>query len=191
MRSAAQHSFAALCLLLAACKQPSAVPPGFAGVPELMNRSDDLALPLAAADRAALVAFLAARGVRGEPPDAAGERSAEAAYGRVLDALARGASTLGDLEPLFAPEEPMAIHDARVAVDEFGEPYDLDRPRCCGFVHGDYVFAFYLRRLEPVAVADPGVAAWRLLPPASGGADAPFTGLVVFRTSFAVATPAH
>ncbi|MFQ5848711.1 MAG: hypothetical protein ACE5IQ_13705 [Candidatus Methylomirabilales bacterium] len=183
--------------LLVGCSLPR---PGFVGVPEQVDRSRDFALPLTRADRDDLLGFII-RG--GRPParswsledeDPGRVREVREAYGALLDALARKAPGIEDLREGGAlstyfndPDWILAVHDARV------EDYDLDRRRARALLKGDFVFAFYLRRLEPVMVTNAQVPAlgslsegtvWRLRGKEDAGGV--YTGLVVFHKHFAI-----
>ncbi len=173
--------------LAAGCCAGGAPRPSFAGIPEAADRSEDLPLPLDAEARASLVDFLVnggrrpGRGWSRDDVPAAERARAEVPYAPLLDRLASGPTTRADLAPggavaAFADEPGwvLAVHDARFS----GE--DLDSSRVRGFVRGDFLFAFYWRRLESGAAA--GGILW------TPGPEVPdaFPGLVVVHKRLAV-----
>ncbi|MHB1309799.1 MAG: hypothetical protein ACYDC1_20930 [Limisphaerales bacterium] len=178
--------------------------PGFAGVPEAINRSPDLALPLSAVDRRELVDFMAAGGVRrqpGSPPVRPEIRQrTEQAYQAVLDRLSAPAPGMDEvvegsaLSALFDPEGPvLVVHDARVGWIG-SRLHDLDSDEIRALVKDRFVFAFCRRQLLPIS--EPGTEArpsgWRLAEVEGEGVPGrTCTGLVVFPRSFALPTRAR
>jgi hypothetical protein len=178
--------------------------PGFVGVPEALERSPDFALPLDPEDQKLLLGFLFHGGRRPsrswspQDEDPGRLQHIQDKYGKLLAALTQKAPTKEDLQErtgaltqLFDdPRWLLAVHDARVEKDQDGAFYDLDPERVRGLVQGDFVFAFYTRRLTPLAVTAeqaPGLGRgehtiWVLGDEHAGG----YTGLVVFRKTFAL-----
>lgn len=191
-----------LSCLLAGCasKPPRA---GFVGIPEAVERTPDFELPLKDKDREAIVDFMLNAGRRPLPwwsradvdPDAVEDVTEE--YGQLLHALSQRAPAGVDLEEggelakyFDAPEWVLSVHDARVGKDDEGEYYDLDSERARAWVKGDFIFAFYSRRLKPVVVTKDQVPA---LKPKEGTVwelgdqkGAIYTGLVIFHKHYAV-----
>jgi hypothetical protein len=199
---------AALLLLFGAglggCCHPKAggPQPGFAGVPEAAERSADCELPLSADDRQGLIEFMAARGNRNDleanPPLPGDLQVVIQSYGSLLDRLGQSRPTLDDFadgSPFaawFDPGyRPLRIHDARVGRDR-GAYFDLGAKEARALIKGDFVFAFYLRRLVSVQrhAGHPGADCWELSPrdPASARE---YSGLVVFHKNHAIPTPAR
>jgi hypothetical protein len=178
--------------------------PGFVGVPEEVERSPDLSLPLSTEDTEILLAFLVngGRPGRGWSLDGAEPMRVEAVrqqYALLISALSREApatdalrQSTGEIARLFDdPDWVLSVHDARVSRDEGGGFYDLDSGLARAFVKDRFVFAFYQRKLNPM-VCSPGTSGhggtlWVLAPEQSGR----FTGLVIFPRVFAVPTPAE
>jgi hypothetical protein len=190
---------------LASCICPR---PGFVGVPEKVERSPDFPLPLTDADQNVLLGFLInkerpPRGWSLDDEDPGVVQAIRKEYGPLLEVLANRAPTRDDLRggtgevaQLFDdPTWVLSVHDARVGQDESGGFYDLDSERARALVKGEFVFAFYLRRLEAVAVSGQRVPALGI--PAGTvwvlGDERPgvYTGLVVFHKTFAVPTRAE
>lgn len=188
-------------MLVAGCctTGPSALQPSFAGVPQAIVRSADYPLPLSAAHREQLLAFLASDGNRfqmaEDPPDDVALNRARTDYGALLNELGRRAPAPADLHPggaLHAMFDrtllPMAVHDARIGWEgDPLQPIAIPVADLTGVVKGQYVFAFYARRLtspagDPAAPTD----SWSL---ASRAADGTFTGLVVFHRNYAIPEP--
>ena len=190
----------ALFLIPSCCICPT---PGFAGVPELVDRSPDFALPLSSVDRERLLGFLF---LDGHPPsddwmsedeDPAHIEPVEQEYGALLDELGKAAPTKEDLRRTTGriskmfdnPESVLAVHDARIA------EADLDRERVRGNVKGDFVFVFYWRRvipieddkLPPTPDGSGRAAGWYLDRESKGT----FTGLLVFSKTMAIPTSAE
>jgi hypothetical protein len=190
------------------------VRPSFVGVPEAIDRSPDYSLNLEPTDLEDLKNYLALNGDRlalenGEEPDPGSLNQVQTMYGSLLDRLSGAAPiSTNDFDEgsnfgsLFDPEfMVMSVHDARVDLDEDGDYFDLVGERVVARISGDFVFAFYQRRIdgEPVKVpsADEGalpVTVWYL----SGTTEevlAPgpvtYTGLVVFKKGFAIAGKGH
>jgi len=178
--------------------------PGFVGIPEALERSPDFALPLGAEDHQRLLGFLVhggrrpSRGWSPQDEDPGRLQRIQDTYGPLLVALTQQAPTpedlragTGSLVRLFDdPRWLLAVHDARVETDPAGAFYDLDPERARGLVKGDFVFAFYTRRLMPLVVTAaqvPGLGQgehtiWALGNEQAGS----YTGLVVFRKTFAL-----
>ena len=176
--------------------------PGFAGVPQAIHRSADFPLPLSDTARDELVEFMAAAGNRAviedEPPRRGQIRRIETEYGPVLDWLQRQVPVRNDLlegsefASLFDTAIlPLVIHDARVGWDGH-DFYDPGTDGIRALVRGDFVFAFYQRRVIPApnASSTSRPDAWRLSPPAFDSASV-YTGLVVFPRNFAIPTMAR
>jgi hypothetical protein len=182
--------------------------PGFVGVPEALERSLDFPLPLTAEDQDVLLGFLInkerpSRGWSLDDEDPGVVRGIRKQYGPLLEVLARRAPTKEDLRGgtgvvaqfFDDPNWVLSVHDARVGQDESGGFYDLDSERARALVKGEFVFAFYLRRLEAVdvsrqqlpALGSPAETVWVL------GDERPgvYTGLVVFHKTFAIPTRAE
>lgn len=176
--------------------------PGFAGVPEAAERSADYKLPLSEVDREELIEFMAARGNRNDleanPPLPGELRAVVQSYGPLLDRLRESRPTLADFADgtafcaLFDPAyRPLRIHDARVGRDR-GAYFDLGAKEARALIKGDFVFAFYLRRLVnvPGHPAHPGADCWELSPRDAASA-LEYSGLVVFHKNFAIPTVAR
>jgi hypothetical protein len=191
-------------LLLAGCCGPRVTypQPGFAGVPQAIHRSADFALPLSDAARADLVRFMAATGNRAviddDPPRQGQIRRIETDYAALLNRLQGDIPVMDDLREgsefasLFdAGILPLVVHDARVGWDGH-DFYDPGTDSIRALVRGDFVFAFYQRRVVPAPNASSTTRpdAWTLSPPNLGGARA-YTGLVVFSRNFAIPTTAR
>ncbi len=195
-----------LSFLLVACGS-KAPRPGFVGIPEAVERTPDFALPLTEQDRQAIIDFMANGGKRPLPWWSRGDmdpdviKSLEEENGRLLQALSEKAPTIDDLSAggeiaqyFDAPEWVLSVHDARVDKDDDGEYYDLDSERARALVKGDFIFAFYVRRLTPIGVSKDQVPAmqsregtlWVL----GNQKGATFTGLVVFHKIFAISPAA-
>jgi hypothetical protein len=170
--------------------------PGFVGVPEAIERSPDFELPLSIDGADRLRRFLALRGDRIEFEDEDTEPtrdelgSVAKSYGEVLARLDAPITTSDMKEgtPVVALFDAdlgiFTVHDARVGRDA-GSFVDLVGQDAVALVHEDYVFAFYLRRLEGVETAEGTV--WRQTgEPLEGEGPWTYTGLVVFPRAFAV-----
>lgn len=189
------------CLLVAcASKTPRAQ---FVGVPQAVERTPDFALPLKDKDREVIVDFMLNEGRRPLPwwsradVDPGLIEDVQEEYGGLLHALSERAPAAvdlgesGELSKYFdAPEWVLSVHDARVGKDNDGEYYDLDSQRARALVKGDFVFAFYLRRLKPVIVMKDQVPA---LEPREGPVwvledrkGVTYTGLVIFHKHYAI-----
>ena len=176
--------------------------PGFVGVPEAVERTPDFALPLTDKDREVIVDFMLNEGRRPLPWWSRGDvdpgvvQDIQDEYGELLRALSENAPSMEDLSAggrvakyFDAPEWVMSVHDARVGKDNDGVYYDLDSASARALVKGDFIFAFYARRLTPVIVTKDQVPAlipeegtvWVL---ADNGAA--FTGLLIFHKHYAV-----
>jgi hypothetical protein len=188
--------------LLVACGS-KAPRPGFVGIPEAVERTPDFTLPLTDQDRQAIIDFMANSGRRPLPwwsradvdPDVIADLEKE--YGGLLHALGEKPPAIEDLSEggaiakyFDAPEWVLSVHDARVGKDDDGEYYDLDSERGRALVKGDFVFAFYARRLTPIIVTKDQVPA---LTPREGTVwvlgnqrGSTYTGLVVFHKHFAI-----
>jgi|GEM_PF-4662431 len=198
------------------CSTPQ---PGFVGVPEAIERSPDYTLMLAPHELAELRDFLALDGNRflleaGESPLPGDLARVDADYGPLLTRLAGDQPvTTRDLDAgsafrsLFDGQVGvLTVHDARVGWDENGEFFDLVADRAVALVRGQFVFAFYLRRLQGAEVVLPagsgdGVDAeatpsvvWTLTGSSdeiSTGGPHAYSGLVVFRKAFAIPGKGH
>lgn len=189
------------CLVVGCASSPPR--PGFVGVPEAVERTPDFALPLTDEDREVIVDFMLNEGRRPLPwwsrsdVDPGLVQDIQDEYGELLRALADRAPFMEDLgaggkiaKYFDAPEWVMSVHDARVGKDNDGEYFDLDSASARALVKGDFVFAFYSRRLTPVIVTKDQVPAltpkegtvW-VLSDADSGA---FTGLLIFHKHYAV-----
>ena len=187
------------------------VRPGFVGVPEAIDRSPDYTLMLTQEETAELKAYLALGGDRialelGEEPDPGALQQILVEYGPLLNRLSSETPiSTEDLEAgssfrnLFDPEiGVLTVHDARVGWDEEGDFFDIVGNRVVALVCGDFVFAFYLRRLDNECVEIPfvseeidtlSVTVWYMTGTTDELLDlGPFTytGLVVFRNVFAI-----
>lgn len=188
------------CLVAGCASSPPR--PGFVGVPEAVERTPDFALPLTDEDREVIVDFMLNEGRRPLPwwsrsdVDPGLVQDIQDEYGELLRALSENAPIMEDLSAgkkiakyFDAPEWVMSVHDARVGKDNDGVYYDLDSASARALVKGDFVFAFYSRRLMPVIVTRKQVPA---LTPEEGTvwvlADngAAFTGLLIFHKHYAV-----
>ena len=190
--------------------------PGFVGVPEAIDRSPDYTLMLTSEDIEELMAFLALGGDRyalddGEDPDPGALDQISDKYGPLLNRLssANPISTEdleagSDFRDLFDSEiGVLTVHDARVDRDEDGILFDIVGNRIVALVRGDFVFAFYLRRLDDELVEIQFVSeeidtlpvtVWYM----TGTTDDllqqgpyTYTGLVVFRKVFAIPGRGH
>lgn len=182
-------AIATLPLVLTGCCLFEACPvPGFVGVPEAVERSADLELPLDAARRQELIAFLAQgdrkRSVDPEDVDPARLQQTAARFASLLQTLERPVpdaaldvdrppGTIGALAALAdAPGRLLTVHDARV--DE-----DVVSGMVTAIVRDGFVFAFYWRQVT--GKPGDGGTTWRLGPPRPGFR----TAVVVFRSIFA------
>ncbi|MCD4670312.1 MAG: hypothetical protein K8S14_07690 [Actinomycetia bacterium] len=190
--------------------------PGFVGVPEAIDRSPDYTLMLTPDDSTELHGYLALGGDRmalelGEVPDPGALQQIQAEYGLLLSRLSSAVPiSTEDLEAgssfrnLFDPKiGVLTVHDARVGWDEEGDFFDLVGNRIVALVSGDFVFAFYLRRLEDESVEiqpvseeiDPLlVTVWYMTGTTDellGQEPFTYTGLVVFRKVFAIPGKGH
>lgn len=176
--------------------------PGFVGVPEALERTPDFALPLSGEDREVIVDFMLNDGRRPLPwwsrrdVDPGLVQDIQDEYGELLRALSENAPIMDDLSAggkiakyFDAPEWVMSVHDARVGKDNEGVYYDLDSASARALVKGDFIFAFYSRRLMPVIVTKEQVPT---LIPEEGTVwvltdnGAAFTGLLIFHKHYAV-----
>lgn len=189
------------CLVVGCASSPPR--PGFVGVPEAVERTPDFALPLTDKDREVIVDFMLNDGRRPLPwwsrgdVDPGSVQDIEDEYGELLRALSENAPIMEDLSAggriakyFDAPEWVMSVHDARVGKDNDGVYVDLDSASARALVKGDFVFAFYARRLTPVIVTKDQVPAltpkegtvWVLADDHSGA----YTGLLIFHKHYAV-----
>jgi hypothetical protein len=190
------------------------VRPSFVGVPEAIDRSPDYHLNLEPADLADLKNYLALDGDRlalenGEEPDPGALNQVQTTYGSLLDRLS-GPTPITTVDfdegsafgSLFDPEfTVMSVHDARVDLDEEGDFFDLVGERVLARISGDFVFAFYQRRIDGEPVKIPSApedalpaTVWYLSGTteevlASGPVN--YNGLVVFKKGFAIAGKGH
>jgi hypothetical protein len=175
----------------------------FVGTPEAVERTPDLELPLKDKDREIIVDFMLNEGRRPLPwwsrsdVDPGLIEDVQEEYGRLLHTLSERAPAAADLEEggelakyFDTPEWVLSVHDARVGKDNDGEYYDLDSQRARALVKGDFVFAFYSRRLMPVTVTKDQVPA---LEPREGTVwvledrkGVTYTGLVIFHKHYAI-----
>lgn len=177
---------AALPLVLGSCCLLPACPvPGFVGVPEFLERSPDIALPLDTDGRDELIGFLA-RGDRKVPrgwvpADEDPGHLAEIGqrFAALLDALGqpvrdedlRADGRLAALADV--PGRVLTVHDAR-----FDE--DLDSDRASAIVRDGFVFALYWRR--PVGTPTRDGTRWSFADPRIGLR----TSVCAFRATYAI-----
>ncbi len=179
--------------------------PGFVGVPEMVNRSNDCPLPLSTANREKLVSFMAFDGNRvmleeEEEVSANDRQRIERVFGAILNRLTENCPiTTADLreDTGFSQQFDkdlgiLTVHDARVDRDEEGGYYDLDTTRVLALVKDRFVFAFYLRRLQSAKLspdAPLSQAGWTLtgkVADEAGSGPFHYNAVVVFPRAFAI-----
>jgi len=207
-------TLAVILLVFSGCDK--CVIPGFVGVPEAIDRSPDYTLMLTQAEAEELEAFLALGGDRyaldqDEDPDPGAMQQISDKYGPLLDRLSSSDPiSTEDLDvgssflDLFDSEIGiLTVHDARVDRDEEGEFFDITGDRIVALVCEDFVFAFYLRRLDNDLVGIQSISeeidtlpvnVWYMTGTTDellGQGPFTYTGLVVFRKVFAIPGKGH